>query len=54
MHRGSVCFCVSPLLGTSAIPLGACAIYLGGTVYRIDGTNLPATIDGRVSSGCIR
>jgi lipoprotein-anchoring transpeptidase ErfK/SrfK len=35
-------------------PLGARAIYLGNTVYRIHGTNAPATIGQRVSSGCIR
>ncbi len=35
-------------------PLGARAIYLGSTMYRIHGTNAPATIGGRVSSGCIR
>jgi lipoprotein-anchoring transpeptidase ErfK/SrfK len=35
-------------------PLGARAMYLGGTIYRIHGTNQPATIGGRVSSGCIR
>jgi len=35
-------------------PLGARAMYLGGTVYRIHGTNAPSTIGGRVSSGCIR
>jgi lipoprotein-anchoring transpeptidase ErfK/SrfK len=35
-------------------PLGARAIYLGGTIYRIHGTNQPSTIGGRVSSGCIR
>jgi len=35
-------------------PLGARAIYLGGTVYRIHGTNAPDTIGTRVSSGCIR
>jgi lipoprotein-anchoring transpeptidase ErfK/SrfK len=35
-------------------PLGARAMYLGGTVYRIHGTNDPSTIGGRVSSGCIR
>ena len=29
-------------------------MYLGGTVYRIHGTNQPQTIGGRVSSGCIR
>jgi lipoprotein-anchoring transpeptidase ErfK/SrfK len=35
-------------------PLGARAMYLGGTVYRIHGTNQPSTIGGHVSSGCIR
>jgi lipoprotein-anchoring transpeptidase ErfK/SrfK len=35
-------------------PLGARAMYLGGTVYRIHGTNAPETIGERVSSGCIR
>jgi lipoprotein-anchoring transpeptidase ErfK/SrfK len=35
-------------------PLGARAMYLGGTIYRIHGTNAPQTIGGRVSSGCIR
>jgi lipoprotein-anchoring transpeptidase ErfK/SrfK len=35
-------------------PLGARAMYLGGTEYRIHGTNAPTTIGGRVSSGCIR
>jgi lipoprotein-anchoring transpeptidase ErfK/SrfK len=35
-------------------PLGARAMYLGGTEYRIHGTNDPSTIGGRVSSGCIR
>ncbi len=35
-------------------PLGARAMYLGGTVYRIHGTNNPATIGQNVSSGCIR
>jgi len=35
-------------------PLGARALYLGGTVYRIHGTNAPETIGGHVSSGCIR
>jgi lipoprotein-anchoring transpeptidase ErfK/SrfK len=29
-------------------------MYLGGTVYRIHGTNAPATIGTHVSSGCIR
>jgi lipoprotein-anchoring transpeptidase ErfK/SrfK len=35
-------------------PLGARAMYLGGTIYRIHGTNAPSTIGGHVSSGCIR
>ncbi len=35
-------------------PLGARAMYLGGTVYRIHGTNDPSTIGKDVSSGCIR
>ncbi len=35
-------------------PLGARALYLGSTLYRIHGTNEPWTIGGTVSSGCIR
>jgi lipoprotein-anchoring transpeptidase ErfK/SrfK len=35
-------------------PLGARAMYLSGTVYRIHGTNAPSTIGKHVSSGCIR
>ncbi len=35
-------------------PLGARALYLGGTIYRIHGTNVPTSIGQRVSSGCIR
>jgi lipoprotein-anchoring transpeptidase ErfK/SrfK len=35
-------------------PLGARALYLGNTQYRIHGTNAPQTIGKRVSSGCIR
>jgi lipoprotein-anchoring transpeptidase ErfK/SrfK len=35
-------------------PLGARALYLGNTQYRIHGTNVPRTIGRRVSSGCIR
>jgi lipoprotein-anchoring transpeptidase ErfK/SrfK len=35
-------------------PLGARAMYIGGTEYRIHGTNDPATIGKHVSSGCIR
>ena len=35
-------------------PLGARALYLGGSMYRIHGTNEPDTIGHNVSSGCIR
>jgi lipoprotein-anchoring transpeptidase ErfK/SrfK len=35
-------------------PLGARAMYIGGTEYRIHGTNDPTTIGKDVSSGCIR
>ncbi|MFK8253766.1 L,D-transpeptidase [Ancylobacter terrae] len=35
-------------------PLGARALYLGGTLYRIHGSNEPQTIGMAVSSGCIR
>ena len=35
-------------------PLGARALYLGSSLYRIHGTNEPWTIGGSVSSGCIR
>jgi lipoprotein-anchoring transpeptidase ErfK/SrfK len=35
-------------------PLGARALYIGGTQYRIHGTNDPSTIGKHVSSGCIR
>ena len=40
--------------GGPSNPLGARAMYLSGSVYRIHGTNDPSTIGGRVSSGCIR
>ena len=40
--------------GGEGNPLGARAIYLGNTMYRIHGTNTPATIGTNVSSGCIR
>jgi lipoprotein-anchoring transpeptidase ErfK/SrfK len=42
------------MAGGPGNPLGARAMYLGGTVYRIHGTNAPGTIGTRVSSGCIR
>ncbi len=35
-------------------PLGARALYLGSSMYRIHGTNEPSTIGQNVSSGCIR
>ena len=35
-------------------PLGARALYLGNTDYRIHGTNNPSSIGTQVSSGCIR
>jgi lipoprotein-anchoring transpeptidase ErfK/SrfK len=35
-------------------PLGARALYLGSSMYRIHGTNEPTTIGQNVSSGCIR
>src|SRR5215213_237100 len=42
------------MAGGPGNPLGARAMYLGNTVYRIHGTNAPDTIGTRVSSGCIR
>ena len=42
------------MAGGPGNPLGARAMYLSGSVYRIHGTNQPSTIGGRVSSGCIR
>jgi len=42
------------MAGGPGNPLGARAMYLGGTVYRIHGTNAPSTIGKQVSSGCIR
>ena len=42
------------MAGGPGNPLGARAMYLGGTVYRIHGTNAPQTIGTRISSGCIR
>ena len=40
--------------GGSDNPLGARALYLGDTLYRIHGTNEPWKLGGGVSSGCIR
>ena len=42
------------MAGGPGNPLGARAMYLGNTMYRIHGTNAPDTIGKRVSSGCIR
>jgi lipoprotein-anchoring transpeptidase ErfK/SrfK len=42
------------MAGGPGNPLGARAMYLGETEYRIHGTNRPETIGKRVSSGCIR
>jgi lipoprotein-anchoring transpeptidase ErfK/SrfK len=42
------------MAGGPGNPLGARALYLGNTEYRIHGTNQPATIGKHVSSGCIR
>jgi lipoprotein-anchoring transpeptidase ErfK/SrfK len=42
------------MAGGPGNPLGARALYLGSTVYRIHGTNQPSTIGHFVSSGCIR
>jgi lipoprotein-anchoring transpeptidase ErfK/SrfK len=42
------------MAGGAGNPLGARALYLGGTVYRIHGTNQPQTIGEAVSSGCFR
>jgi lipoprotein-anchoring transpeptidase ErfK/SrfK len=42
------------MAGGPGNPLGARAMYLGGTIYRIHGTNMPETIGTQVSSGCIR
>jgi lipoprotein-anchoring transpeptidase ErfK/SrfK len=42
------------MAGGDGNPLGARALYLGKTLYRIHGTNQPSTIGTNVSSGCIR
>jgi lipoprotein-anchoring transpeptidase ErfK/SrfK len=42
------------MAGGPGNPMGARALYLGGTVYRIHGTNQPHTIGHAVSSGCFR
>ncbi|MBS7545638.1 L,D-transpeptidase [Ancylobacter oerskovii] len=42
------------MAGGPGNPMGAAALYLGQTVYRIHGTNQPQTIGYAVSSGCFR
>ena len=42
------------IAGGPGNPLGARAMYLGNTIYRIHGTNAPETIGHAVSSGCFR
>jgi lipoprotein-anchoring transpeptidase ErfK/SrfK len=42
------------MAGGPGNPLGARALYLGKSIYRIHGTNQPSTIGKFVSSGCIR
>lgn len=47
-------FLPASMEGGEANPLGARAMYLGSSLYRIHGTNAPWTIGFGVSSGCIR
>ncbi len=42
------------MAGGPGNPMGARALYLGSTIYRIHGTNQPHTIGSAVSSGCFR
>lgn len=42
------------MAGGPGNPMGARALYLGATVYRIHGTNQPQTIGSAISSGCFR
>jgi lipoprotein-anchoring transpeptidase ErfK/SrfK len=42
------------MAGGPGNPMGARALYLGSTVYRLHGTNQPQTIGSAVSSGCFR
>ncbi len=42
------------MAGGPGNPMGARALYIGTTVYRIHGTNAPQTIGQAVSSGCFR
>ena len=51
--RGGL-ICRASLPGGIDNPLGARALYLGSSLYRIHGSNEPWTIGTNVSSGCIR
>jgi len=42
------------MAGGPGNPMGARALYLGNTIYRVHGTNQPQTIGSAVSSGCFR
>lgn len=42
------------MAGGPGNPMGARALYIGSTVYRVHGTNMPQTIGKAVSSGCFR
>src|SRR5215813_15553813 len=42
------------MAGGATNPLGARAMYLSGSFYRIHGTNAPSTIGSRATAGCIR
>ena len=42
------------MAGGAGNPMGARALYIGNTVYRVHGTNQPQTIGSAVSSGCFR
>lgn len=42
------------MAGGPGNPMGARALYIGSTVYRVHGTNAPETIGHAVSSGCFR
>jgi len=42
------------MAGGPGNPMGSAALYLGSTVYRIHGTNMPNTIGMAISSGCFR
>jgi len=42
------------MAGGAGNPMGARAMYIGATVYRVHGTNAPETIGHSVSSGCFR